>query len=142
PLGYQRRLLARAKSIFLAMCSGAAQKYGMSLEDEQEVLALLADMAQEIFAMESGLLRALKSIDSVGEQQAKTKIAMVQLYVNGAMTSVGNLAAQLLAAMETGDALESQLADLTRASQFFPLNAVQLRREIADEVIDVGRYTC
>ena len=56
PLGYQRRLLARAKSIYLAVCSGAAQKYGMSLEDEQEVLALLADMAQEIFAMESGLI--------------------------------------------------------------------------------------
>jgi alkylation response protein AidB-like acyl-CoA dehydrogenase len=142
PLGYQRRLLARAKSIFLAVCSGAAQKYGMSLEDEQEVLALLADMAQEIFAMESGLLRALKSIDSVGEQQAKTKIDMVQLYVNGAMAGVGNLATQLLAAMETGDTLESQLAVLTRASQFSPLNAVQLRRQIADEVIDVGRYTC
>jgi alkylation response protein AidB-like acyl-CoA dehydrogenase len=142
PLGYQRRLLARAKSIFLAVCGGAAQKYGMSLEDEQEVLALLADMAQEIFAMESGLLRALKSIDSVGEQQAKTKIDMVQLYVNGAMAGVGNLATQLLAAMETGDALESQLAVLARASQFSPLNAVQLRREIADEVIDVGRYTC
>lgn len=142
PLGYQRRLLARAKSIFLAVCGGAAQKYGMSLEDEQEVLALLADMAQEIFAMESGLLRALKSIDSVGEQQAKTKIDMVRLYVNGAMAGVGNLATQLLAAMETGDTLESQLAVLTRASQFSPLNAVQLRRQIADEVIDVGRYTC
>jgi len=142
PLGYQRRLLARAKSIFLAVCSGAAQKYGMSLEDEQEVLALLADMAQEIFALESGLLRALKSIDSVGEQQAKTKIDMVQLYANGAMAGVGNLATQLLAAMETGDALESQLAVLARASQFSPLNAVQLRRDIADEMIDVGRYTC
>lgn len=142
PLGYQRRLLARAKKIYLAGCSGAAQKYGMNLEDEQEVLALLADMAQEIFAMESGLLRALKSIDSVGEQRAKTKIDMVRLYVNGAMAGVGNLATQLLAAMETGDALESQLAVLVRASQFSPLNAVQLRRGIADEVIDVGRYTC
>jgi alkylation response protein AidB-like acyl-CoA dehydrogenase len=142
PLGYQRRLLARAKSIYLAMCSGVAQKYGMSLEDEQEVLALLADMAQEIFALESGLLRALKSIDSVGEQQAKTKINMVRLYANGAMAGVGNLATQLLAAMETGDALDGQIAVLARASQFSPLNAVQLRREIADEVIEVGRYTC
>ena len=142
PLGYQQRLLTRSKKIFLALCGSAAQKYGMSIEDEQEVLALLADMAQEIFAVESGLLRALKSIDSVGEQQAKMKIQMVQLYVNGAMSRVADFARQLLAAMETGEALDSQLAIVGRASQFTPLNDVQLRRVIADEIIDVGKYTC
>ena len=92
--------------------------------------------------MESGLLRALKSIDSVGEQQAKMKIQMVQLYVNGAMSRVADFARQLLAAMETGEALDSQLAIVGRASQFTPLNDVQLRRVIADEIIDVGKYTC
>jgi alkylation response protein AidB-like acyl-CoA dehydrogenase len=134
--------VGRAKKIYLAMCSRAAQKYGMSLEDEQEVLALLADIAQEIFAMESGLLRALKAIETAGEQQAKTKISMVRLYVNGAMPRVGDLASQLAAAMETGDELSTQLSVLSKASRFRPLNAVQLRREIADEIIEVGRYTC
>jgi alkylation response protein AidB-like acyl-CoA dehydrogenase len=142
PLGYQRRLLGRAKKIYLAMCGSAAQKYGMSLEDEQEVLALLADMIQEIFALESGLLRALKAVDAVGEEQAKTKIDMVRLYADRAMTKVSDYARQLLATMETGEALDDQLAVLNRASQFTPLNAVQLRREIADEIIEVGRYTC
>jgi alkylation response protein AidB-like acyl-CoA dehydrogenase len=141
-LEYERRLVGRAKKIYLAMCSRAAQKYGMSLEDEQEVLALLADIAQEIFAMESGLLRALKAIETAGERQAKTKISMVRLYVNGAMPRVGDLASQLAAAMETGDELSTQLSVLSKASRFRPLNAVQLRREIADEIIEVGRYTC
>jgi alkylation response protein AidB-like acyl-CoA dehydrogenase len=142
PLGYQRRLVERSKKIFLYLCGSAAQKYGMSIEDEQEVLGQLADIAQEVFAMESGLLRALKSIESTGEQQAKTKIDMMQLYVNGAMARVGDYAAQLLAVMETGEALDSQLEMLRKASQFTPLNAVQLRREIADEVTEVGRFTC
>ena len=92
--------------------------------------------------MESGLLRALKSIESVGEQQSKTKIEMVRLYVNDAMVRVSGYARQLLAAMETGEALDSQLATLRKVSQFTPLNAVQLRRGIADEIIEVGRFTC
>ena len=142
PLGYQRRLVGRAKKIFLFLCGGAAQKYGTAIEEEQEVLGLLADIAQEVYAMESGLLRALKSVESVGEQQSKTKIEMVRLYVNDAMVRVSGYAQQLLAAMETGDALDSQLATLRKVSQFAPLNAVQLRRGIADEIIEVGRFTC
>ena len=92
--------------------------------------------------MESGLLRALKFIDSAGEQQARMKIEMVQLYVNGAMSRVADYARQLLSAMETGEALDGQLAIVGRASQFTPLNDVQLRRDIADAIIEVGKYTC
>ena len=142
PLGYQHRLVQRAKKIFLYLCGAAAQKYGMGIEDEQEVLGLLADMAQEIFALESGLLRALKSIDSVGEQQSKIKIDMVRLYANDAMAKIGVYARELTAAMETGDALDSQLVLLNKVSQFVPLNSVQMRRAIADEIIEVGKYTC
>jgi alkylation response protein AidB-like acyl-CoA dehydrogenase len=142
PLGYQSRLVSRAKKIYLFLCGSAAQKYGTAIEEEQEALGLLADMAQEIYAMESGLLRALKAIGSVGEQQSETKINMVQLYVDGAMTRVADYARQLLAAMETGDALDSQLVMLSKASQFTPLNTVQLRRAVADEIIEVGRFTC
>jgi len=142
PLGYQRSLVDRAKKIFLSLCGAAAQKYEMAIEEEEEVLGLLADIAQEVYAMESGLLRALKSVDSVGEQQSKTKIEMVRLYVNDAMVRVSGYARQLLAAMETGEALDSQLATLRKVSQFTPLNAVQLRRGIADEIIEVGRFTC
>ncbi len=142
PLDYPRKLVDRAKKIFLFLCGAAAQKYEMAIEEEEEVLGLLADIAQEVYAMESGLLRALKSVDSVGEQQSKTKIEMVRLYVNDAMVRVSGYARQLLAAMETGEALDSQLATLSKVSQFTPLNAVQLRRGIADEIIEVGRFTC
>jgi alkylation response protein AidB-like acyl-CoA dehydrogenase len=141
-LGYQRRLVERAKKIFLFLCGGAAQKYGMALEEEQEILGFMSDIAQEVYAMESGLLRALKSIESSGEQQSKMKIDMVRLYVNDAMVRVRGYARQVLAAMETGEALDSQLATLRKVSQFTPVNGVQLRRDIADGIIEVGRYTC
>jgi alkylation response protein AidB-like acyl-CoA dehydrogenase len=142
PLGYQSRLAERAKKIFLSLCGSAAQKYGMALEQEQEVLGMLSDIAQEIYAMESGLLRAQKSVESVGEQQSKMKIDMVRLYVNDAMVRIRDYTRQILASMETGDALDSQLATLRKISQFTPINGVQLRRDIADGTIEVGRYIC
>lgn len=142
PLGYQQRIVGRAKKVFVSLCGSAAQKYGAGIEEEQEVLGLLADMAQEIFAMESGLLRAQKSIGSVGEQQSKLKMNMVQLYVNEAAVRVATCARQLAAAIETGDALDNQLATLGKALQFVPLNSVQLRRDVADDIIEVGHYTC
>lgn len=142
PLGYQRRLVDRAKKIFLFLCGSAAQKYGMGIEEQQEVLGLLADMAQEVYAMESGLLRALKSIESVGEKNSKTKIEMTQLYVNDAMLRIGNYARQLVAAMESGEKLNSQLALLERSLQFTPLNCIQIRRDIADRIIEAEKYTC
>jgi hypothetical protein len=44
--------------------------------------------------------------------------------------------------METGDALEKQLTALEKALKFTPVNAVGLRRVIAAEVTEVGKYTC
>ena len=142
PLGYQRRLVARAKMVFLFLCGNATQKYGMGIEEEQEVLGLLSDMAQEIYAMESGLLRALKSVASSGEKEAETKIDMVQLYVNEAMVRIAGYARQLAAAMETGELLADQTVTLDKASRFTPLNSVQIRRKIADRIIEAGRFTC
>lgn len=141
-LGYQRRLVERAKKIFLFLCGSATQKYGMALDEEQEILGFMSNVAQEVYAMESGLLRALKSIESSGEKQSKMKIDMVQLYVNDAMDRIKGYAQQTIAAMETGEALDSQLETLRKVLQFTPLNGVQLRRDIADGIIEVGRYTC
>jgi alkylation response protein AidB-like acyl-CoA dehydrogenase len=140
-LEFQHKLTGRAKQVFLWLCGDAAQKYGMAIEEQQEVLGLLADMAQEIYAMDSGLLRACKSIKSAGEKQSKTKIEMVQLYVNDSMVRIASYARQVLAAMETGDTLEKQIAMLNNALEFTPADGVQLRREIADRIIEAEKYT-
>jgi alkylation response protein AidB-like acyl-CoA dehydrogenase len=142
PLGYQRKLVDRAKKIFVFLAGAAAQKYGMAIEEQQEILGLLADIAQEIYAMESGLLRALKSIDAVGENQSKTKIDMVQLYVNDAMMRISNNAHNLMSAMEGGETLDSQLAMLRKTLQFTTINTVQARRDIADRIIEAEKFAC
>ncbi len=141
-LEFQHKLTGRAKQVFLWLCGDAAQKYGMAIEEQQEVLGLLADIAQEIYAMDSGLLRARKSIKSVGEKQSKTKIEMVQLYVNDAVVRVAGYARQILAAMETGDNLDKQINVLNNALEFTPIDGVQLRQAIADRITEAEKFTC
>jgi len=141
-LGLEHKLTDRAKQVFLWICGTAAQKYGMAIEEQQEVLGLLADMAQEVYAMDSSLLRALKSIGSVGEKESKTKIEMVRLYVNESMVRIASYARQVLAAMETDDTLEKQINILNSALEFTPADGVKLRREIGDRIIEAEKYTC
>jgi len=139
-LAYQRGLVDRAKKVFLFLCDVAAQKYGMALEEEQEILGLLSDIATEAYAMESGLLRALKSIKVSGKEASEMKVDMVKVYVNDAMAGISDRARQALAAMETGDVLQKQLATLAKLGQFTPMNTVAARRSVADRIIEAGKY--
>jgi len=92
--------------------------------------------------MESGLLRALKSIERSGKEASQAKIDMVRVYVNDAMARVSDYARQIFAAMETGDALHTQLEILTKLSQLTPINAVEAGRNVADRVIEAERFVC
>jgi alkylation response protein AidB-like acyl-CoA dehydrogenase len=142
PLGYQKKLVDMAKKIFLLTSGAAVQKYGTALEEQQEILGFLSDIVIEVYAMESGLLRALKSVESCGEEQSKVKIEMVRVYINDSMKRIDDYASQILTAMETGDMLYTQLGALRKLSRLVPINTVEARRRIADRIIDAEKYTC
>jgi len=139
-LTLQKEMVEMAKKIALFVAGAAVQNYMTKLVDEQEVLALVSDMVIEIFAMESGLLRALKTMGKTGGEKFQLQRAMVKVYVNDAFARVEGCAKQILSAMAVGDRLRTQLSALEKLACFTPVNAVMLRREIADAVIKVGRY--
>jgi hypothetical protein len=67
---------------------------------------------------------------------------MVQLYVNDAVVRIAGYARQVLAAMETGDNLDKQINVLNSALEFTPIDGVQLRKAIADRIIEAEQFTC
>jgi hypothetical protein len=129
-----------SKKIALLVAGAAVQKYMMKLGDEQEILASISDIVIEVFAMESALLRAMKSMEKFGDERSQIQKAMVKVYVNDAFGRVEGFARQALAAIAEGDVLRTQLSALKKISRFTPVNTVALRREIANAVIKVGRY--
>jgi alkylation response protein AidB-like acyl-CoA dehydrogenase len=139
-LTVQKEMVEMSKKIALLVAGAAVQKYMMKLSDEQEVLALISDMVIEIFALESALLRALKSLGRVGEEKSQIQKSMVKVCVNDGFGRIEGLAKQALAAIAEGDALRTQLSALKKLARFTPVNTVVLRREIADFTIRAGRY--
>ncbi|MBW1771681.1 MAG: acyl-CoA dehydrogenase family protein [Deltaproteobacteria bacterium] len=136
----EQKLVANAKKITLLSAGASAQKYMEKLADEQEIVALIADMIIEVFAMESILLRALKKARKDGEEKAQIHVAVARVYVNDAFPKIDLMAKQIFAAISEGEELRTQLMALKRLARFTPINAIALRREIADSIIPVARY--
>jgi alkylation response protein AidB-like acyl-CoA dehydrogenase len=136
----ESHLVSMAKKMFLMVGGVAVQKYGMELEQQQEVLSNLADMMIEIFAMESALLRTQKHMSKAGEDKVKNAIQITTVYIHEAFERVEAYAKQSLSAMEEGDMLRTQLSILKKLSRSTPVNTVSLKREIASRVIKGEKY--
>ncbi len=139
-LSMQKEMVEMSKKIALLVTGAAIQKYRMQLAEEQEIVGLISDMAIEVFAMESGLLRTLKTMEKAGDESFQLQRAMTKVYVNDAFERVEGCAKQSLSAIAERDTLRTQLSALKKLTRFAPVNTVMLRREIADAVIKVGKY--
>jgi hypothetical protein len=139
-LSMQKEMVEMSKKIALLVAGAAVQKYMMKLAEEQEILASISDMVIEVFAMESALLRAIKTMERFNDERAQIQKAMVKVYVNDAFDRIEGFAKQAFAAIAEGDILRTQLSALKKLTRFTPVNTIGLRREIADHVIKIGRY--
>jgi alkylation response protein AidB-like acyl-CoA dehydrogenase len=140
PLALQEHIIKMSKKLALMVAGVAAQKFGAKLDREQEILAKIADIVIEIFAMESGLLRTLKIISRDGEEKAKYQIAAVKVYVDEMIPRIESWAKQIVSYVEEGDMLRTQLAGVKKLARYQPIDAVTLKREIADRIIDLESY--
>jgi alkylation response protein AidB-like acyl-CoA dehydrogenase len=136
----EQKMVGHAKKMGLLAAGAATQKYMDRLGNEQEIVALIADIIIEIFAMESALLRSLKKVQKEGEEQSKIHIAATQVYINDSFPRVDLMARQVFAAISEGEELRTQLMGLKKFARFTPINTIALRREIADSIIPVARY--
>jgi alkylation response protein AidB-like acyl-CoA dehydrogenase len=139
-LDKEKKAVSMAKKIGLLAAGAATQKYMEKLAGQQEILALIADIIIEIFAMESAFLRTWKKARKEGEEKSRVQIAVTRAYVNDAFEKVDWCAKQIFAAVSEGEELRTQLMALKRLAKTTPINTIALRREIADSVIPVARY--
>jgi butyryl-CoA dehydrogenase len=141
PMAAERKLAASAKKLGLFVSGAATQKYMQAIQDQQEVMGAIADMTIEIYAMESAVLRAQKLVESKGEKGASLAVAMTRVYLTQAMDTIESAAKKVIAAVADGDMLRTQLAILRRLAKYEPFNTIELRQQIAQRVIEAGKYT-
>ncbi len=141
PLAEERKLVMSAKKLGLFVAGAATQKYMQAIQDQQEVMGAIADMVIETYAMESAVLRAQKIAERNGENAASLPIAMTRVYLSQAMEKIEAAAKKVIAAVAEGDMLRTQLAILRRLAKHEPFNTIELRQQIAQKVIERGKYT-
>jgi butyryl-CoA dehydrogenase len=137
PLAREAEVLAAAKKIALFTSGVASQRFMTSLQDQQEVMADLADIIVQVFALESALLRARKMVST---SSVAVSAAMTGLLADETMAVSEQAARRVLAACGEGDLLRTQLAILRRLARFTPADAVALSRLVAKECIQRERY--
>jgi len=137
----ERKLVAQAKKLGLFAAGAATQKYMQAIQDQQEIMGAIADMTIETYAMESAALRAQKMVAAKGESGAALPLAMTRVYLSQAMEKVESAARKVIAAVADGDMLRTQLAILRRLAKYEPFNTVELRQQIAEKMIERGKYT-
>jgi alkylation response protein AidB-like acyl-CoA dehydrogenase len=137
----ERKLVAQAKKLGLFAAGAATQKYMQAIQDQQEIMGAIADMTMETYAMESAVLRARKISETKGEAAASLPIAMTRVYLSQAMEKVESAAKKIIAAVADGDMLRTQLAILRRLAKYEPFNTIELRQQIAQKMIERGRYS-
>ena len=139
PLAFETATLAAARKMTLFAAGVASQRFMTALQDQQEVMADLADMICQVYALESALLRARKLADA-GRSSAAAAAAMTGLIADDTMSLAEQCARRVLAACAEGDALRTQLAILRRLARHTPANTVELSCTVATYCVDAGKY--
>ena len=140
PFAKEKKLVANLKKAILLTAGAAVQKLMMKIENEQEVLMNIADMAIETFNAESVLLRVMKIVDQQGEAASQPHLNIMHTYLYDAADKVNKSGKDAVNSFAEGDEQRMILMGLKRFTKVDPFNSKEARRAIADKMISEGRY--
>ncbi|GER65882.1 acyl-CoA dehydrogenase [Weizmannia acidilactici] len=140
PLEQEKYLVRNMKKIALLVAGTALQTFGKKFENEQELLANVADLVSNVYAAESCVLRTEKAINKEGVDKHQQKLLYTQIFTQEAFNQSEQIAKESLAACLEGDQLQMTLSALRKLTRHTPINVISKKREAADKIIEAERY--
>ena len=140
PLAEEARLVQGLRTLTLLLAGAAVQRYGATLEEEQETLAGLADLAIGLLVMESAVLRAEQARVETDAVTADRHADLARLTVVDRIGPAELTARALAARVASGDdarLLQSGIRRLLRAE---PIDRVAIGRRVAAAIESAGGY--
>jgi alkylation response protein AidB-like acyl-CoA dehydrogenase len=138
-LAPEARAVEAFKKVTVLTLGAALERFGTGLQDQQEVLLWIADLAIDTFASESAVARATVA-ETIDPASRDLHHAAVRAFVSDAALRVESVARQILAAIAEGDTLRTHLAALRRVLKVLPADTVRHRRALADATVERGGY--
>lgn len=133
--------IAGGKVIFLSLWALIHERYGEKWQEEQELVAMLADLAIGIYAAESATLRSRKIAQRSSRELESLAEILAHLCCLRLVETVRGVLPRFLAAVaENGASFERLYSYLERHVPLPSANAVRLEREAASHLLKLGRY--
>ncbi len=136
----EKKLIANFKKAILMTAGAAVQKLMMKIEQEQEILMHVADMAIETFNAESALLRAMKLVDQRGEAASQFELDMMRCYLYDAADRINKYGKDAINAFAEGDEQRMMLLGLKRFTKAAAFNSKEARRRISAKILADNKY--
>ena len=116
---------------------GAANRaYGDGARNEQEIIALIADMVMDVYAAESALLRTQRLLTDRGIEATRVQADITRVFTRDAASRIER-AARAVASETEDDKCSAAIEELSHRD---PMKAIAARRRIADAAIQAGKY--
>ncbi|MEO8116240.1 MAG: acyl-CoA dehydrogenase family protein [Bacteroidota bacterium] len=138
--GKEKKYIANFKKAILMVAGAAVQKLMANLQNEQEIIMNIADMAIYTYLSESALLRLMKMTTKNGEENTRIQQDMVFTYIHDAADHIHKAAKDAVNAFASGDELRMMQIGLKRFTKTQPYNSKDARRRIADYMIEKKKY--
>jgi alkylation response protein AidB-like acyl-CoA dehydrogenase len=127
------------KTVFAALVRAAIQKYGESFcknGDEQELQMLLADIAIEIYAMDTAFIRSRKVMAAGGSEFCRD---ITMTYQSDAHFRIAHATGQILARLGLPENVAATI--LKPLLNWRPADTVAARRRVAAHLLQSARYS-
>lgn len=141
PLAQEKHLVKMAKKIALLAAGTAVQRFGTKLEQEQEILVNIANIANQLFAMESVVLRTEKALARDGFDKAAQKVLYTEIFVQEAFAEVEKEAKETIIGSVEGDDARMLISALRKLTRFTPYNLIAKKRQASVKLIAAEKYT-
>ncbi|MGI8314790.1 acyl-CoA dehydrogenase family protein [Halobacillus mangrovi] len=140
PLEPLQEAVALFKNLFLVSAGAAYRIHGESIQQEQELLMKLANLAIAVYESESVVLRTTKAImSSDSEAELKTKLSYSVIERNA--LNVQRDTSYLLSALLKGDERKKTLRNIAiLLSEYQWEDAIERNRAIAETMIEEKQY--
>ena len=140
PFAAEKALLARLKTISLALIGAGAQKYQEKLQSEQEILLAVADMMIQVFALEAVVLRAEKDHPNASAARKQNLEAVVKVCAFDAADNL-NRAARKAAAFVAGEAeIDSYMNGIDTLGRYSAVGLLDAKRTLAAAALESEKY--
>lgn len=136
----EKRAITGFKKAVLMVAGAAVQKLMMNLAKEQEILMNIADMLIDLYVAESLQLRVEKLVSIRGEAACKVQLDMLRLTIYDTADAILKAGKDAINSFAEGDEQRIMQMGLRRFTKVDGVNAKELRRSVAAQLIESNKY--